>query len=76
MPSWLLGHVFIRYLITVCDHADRDCPRIWPQGGQRIFWPVDDPACVEGTEEERLAAFRVARDHMRSRIEDWLREKG
>lgn len=66
-----LGHMFIHYLITVCDHAEKNCPRIWPAGGERIFWPVDDPAIVEGDEATRLGAYRRARDDMRGRIELW-----
>ena len=67
-----LGSVFVNYLITVCDEAEDKCPRIWPQGGVRIFWPIDDPARVEGSEDEVLQAFRDARDELTDRIEEWL----
>ena len=69
-----LGHMFIHFLITVCDQAEKNCPRIWPQGGERIFWPVEDPAVVEGDDPERLETFRAARDDMRARIEAWVAE--
>jgi len=32
------------------------------------FWPMHDPTAVEGSREERLAAYRVLRDHLRARI--------
>lgn len=32
------------------------------------FWPVLDPTAVEGSREERLAAYRMVRDHLRRRI--------
>ena len=32
------------------------------------FWPVHDPTAVEGSREERLAAYRMLRDHLRERI--------
>jgi protein-tyrosine-phosphatase len=32
------------------------------------FWPMFDPTAVEGSREERLAAYRMLRDHLRSRI--------
>lgn len=67
-----LGRVHISYLITVCSHAEEHCPRIWPPGGQRISWPVDDPAVVDGSEEQRLAAFRQARDQIVQLIEEWI----
>jgi len=67
-----LGRVHINYLITVCAHAEEHCPRIWPPGGERVFWPVDDPAAVGGSEEQRLAAFRHARDRLTQLIDEWI----
>jgi len=32
------------------------------------FWPVLDPAAVEGSRAERLAAYRRLRDHLSERI--------
>jgi len=49
------------YVITVCDHANESCP-IFPDDTERIHWSIPDPAAVEGTETERLAAFRGVRD--------------
>ncbi len=66
-----LGHMFVHYLITVCSDAEGNCPRTWPPGGKRIFWPVDDPAAVDDP-SERLAAFRRARDDLAARIMAWL----
>jgi arsenate reductase len=45
------------YVITVCDSARQSCP-VFPGEGERFHWGYDDPAAVEGTDEERLAAFR------------------
>jgi arsenate reductase len=49
------------YVITVCDNANESCP-IFPDDTERIHWSLPDPAAVEGTETERLAAFRGVRD--------------
>lgn len=67
-----LGSVFLHYLITVCDEAEEKCPRVWPQGGTRLFWPIDDPGCVVGSEDEVLQAYRRARDELSARIDEWL----
>jgi protein-tyrosine-phosphatase len=32
------------------------------------YWPVLDASVVEGSRDERLAAYRVVRDHLRRRI--------
>lgn len=71
-----LGRVYINYLITVCSHAEEHCPRIWPSGGERLFWPVDDPASVDGSEERRLTAFRQARDRLIQLIDEWIAQPG
>jgi arsenate reductase len=55
-------------VITVCDQANESCPA-FPGAKQRRHWSIDDPSKAEGAEEERLAAFRRARDELRSRIE-------
>jgi len=55
------------YVITVCDNAKESCP-IFPAKTQRIHWSIEDPAAVQGSEEERLAAFRLARDELRARL--------
>ena len=49
------------YVITVCDNANESCP-IFPGNTERIHWSFPDPAAIEGTEIERLAAFRRVRD--------------
>jgi arsenate reductase len=67
-----LGKMHINYLVTVCAHAEERCPRIWPVGGQRIFWPVSDPAVVDGSDDERLDAFRHARNEIAGLIDEWL----
>ena len=45
------------YVITVCDSARQSCP-VFPGEGDRFHWGYDDPSAVQGTEEERLAAFQ------------------
>jgi hypothetical protein len=32
------------------------------------YWPVLDASAVEGSRDERLAAYRAVRDHLRRRI--------
>ena len=53
------------YVITVCDNAKESCP-IFPATTKRIHWSLEDPADVQGPEEQRLAEFRRVRDQLRS----------
>lgn len=58
-------------VITVCDQANDACP-VFPGAHHRRHWSIDDPSSVQGTEQERRAAFRTARDEVRRRIETEL----
>ena len=57
------------YVVTVCDNANESCP-IFPGNTERIHWSFPDPAASEGSETERLAAFRRVRDALAERIRD------
>lgn len=55
------------FVITVCNSARETCP-VFPGEVKRLHWPFDDPAAVEGSEEDRKAAFRRIRDRIHGRI--------
>jgi len=52
------------YVLTVCDSARETCP-IYPGHGQRLHHAFEDPAAVQGSEADRLDAFRRVRDQIR-----------
>ena len=60
-------------VITVCDDAAENCP-VWLGKGKRVHLGFPDPAKVEGSEKERLAAFRFVRDVISERILDYLNQ--
>lgn len=55
------------WVITVCDQARETCP-VLPGALRTLHWSIDDPSAVDGSTEERLAAFRRARDEIALRI--------
>lgn len=55
------------YVITVCDEAAEECP-VFPGAPERIHWSFPDPAAVEGSDLERLAAFNEVVRGMRQRL--------
>ena len=59
------------YVITVCDQAAEACP-IFPGPAHRIHWSFPDPAAVEGSDEQRLAAFRSVRDAIEAQLRAWV----
>jgi arsenate reductase (thioredoxin) len=61
-----LGETF-DYVVTVCDDANETCP-VFPGAKNRLHWSFRDPSRAEGSEEERLGAFRTVRDEIQDRI--------
>lgn len=57
------------FVITVCDNAAGEACPVWPGQPMTAHWGVPDPAAVEGSEEQRRAAFRDAATALRRRIE-------
>lgn len=71
-----LGEQLIQILITVCDHAEKNCPTTWPGINQKLHWSFEDPAAVEGSDVEKLQKFREVRDQLDQKIQSWLIEQG
>jgi len=67
-----LGKMPVAHLITVCSAADSQCPAVISDVDQRLHWPFDDPAAIEGTDEEKLTGFRRIRDEIQVKIKSWV----
>jgi arsenate reductase len=64
------------YVITLCgDNAKRACPVFLGKAKHRLHWDFFDPAEAEGSEEEKLRIFRTVRDQIRSRLEEFVKER-
>jgi len=62
------------YLITVCDNAAKQCP-VFPGNCQKIHWPLEDPAAVSGSDQEKIKAFRAVRDELKGLIFNFVKEQ-
>ncbi len=62
-------------VITVCDSAAQECP-LWLGSGLVKHFSFPDPASAQGSEAERLAAFREVRDGLREQVLPYLRTIG
>jgi arsenate reductase len=67
-----LAKEHFHYLISLCDDAEKNCPTVWPGVNQRLHWSFEDPAVIEGTNDEKAAKFREVRDLIDARIQEWL----
>jgi arsenate reductase len=72
-----LGKQYFGIVVTVCDHAEKNCPRVWLDAQDRhIHWGLEDPAAFEGDAEAKLAKFREIRDIIDETIQGYLLENG
>jgi len=62
-------------LITVCGHADEQCPLL-PASVKKMHWPLTDPAKVSGSEEHIMNEFRRTRDEVEKRVRALLNNPG
>lgn len=56
-------------IITVCDNAAGEVCPIWPGHPATAHWGYADPSEVQGTEEQRLEAFRQTLLAIRRRLD-------
>jgi arsenate reductase len=54
------------YIITVCDHANENCPYIPSKNAVRLHHNFFDPSKVVGSEVEKHAAFEKARNEIKN----------
>ncbi len=59
------------YVITVCDRARETCP-VFPGSQNTLHWGLDDPSEVEGTDEQKLAAFRRTQVEVTARLRPFI----
>jgi arsenate reductase len=52
------------FVLTVCDNANESCP-VLPGQGERLHRSFEDPAALQGSDQQRLALFRRVRDEIR-----------
>ncbi|MGC2209078.1 MAG: arsenate reductase ArsC [Candidatus Korobacteraceae bacterium] len=61
-------------VITVCDSARETCP-VFFGSAKRLHHSFEDPAALDGSEEERLAAFRRVRDQLRAYLGEFAQRE-
>lgn len=61
------------YVITVCDHAQENCP-YFPSRAQRFHHNFPDPAKAKGSEEEITEQFRQVRQQVKEYMQQFAVE--
>ena len=58
-------------MITVCDRARATCP-VFPGSENTLHWGLEDPSQVEGTDDKKLAAFRLTQLEVSTRLRPFI----
>lgn len=60
------------YVIPLCEVAALSCPE-FPGNHERLNWYIDDPIRVFGGDERKLMAFRITRNILKKKIEEFIK---
>jgi arsenate reductase len=58
----------LHFVFTVCDRAAAESCPVWPGQPMTAHWGIQDPAAVEGSDEEKKRVFRRAFRELDTRI--------
>ncbi len=67
-----LGKTSPKWVIFVCEKAENSCPHVWPFSLLTESWRIEDPVDFKGDELEQLMKFRLVRDQIEIRIQEWV----
>lgn len=63
------------FIITVCDHANENCPFIPSTNALRLHHDFYDPSKLIGTDQEKHAAFLKARTEIKEYMNAFVSER-
>jgi arsenate reductase len=66
------GALHLDFVFTVCDNAAGEVCPIWPGQPMTAHWGIEDPAAVEGSDEQKRRAFFQAYMQLNRRIAQFV----
>jgi arsenate reductase len=66
------GAANMDFIITVCDNAAGEACPIWPGHPATAHWGFDDPAAIDGTDDEKRAAFERVFNQIKARMHSFV----
>jgi len=67
------GAPALDFIITVCDNAAGETCPFWPGQPMTAHWGIEDPAAVQGSDQEKRKAFSTALSLLQTRISLFIR---
>jgi arsenate reductase len=61
------------FIITVCDNAAGEVCPFWPGHPSTAHWGFEDPAALEGSDEEKRAVFNKVFDQIMTRMNRFVK---
>jgi arsenate reductase len=62
------------FILTVCDHANENCPYIPSKNALRLHHNFFDPSKVIGSDDEKHVAFLKARNEIKEYVENFVNQ--
>lgn len=62
------------FVFTVCDDADKNCPRFKGKVGKRVHIGFPDPAKATGSDDQIMAIFRQTRNDIQAKFSAYFHE--
>jgi arsenate reductase len=60
------------FIITVCDNAAGEACPYWPGHSATAHWGFEDPAALEGSDEEKRALFNKIFRQIKSKVQSFV----
>ena len=73
-PISLLINEGMNFVLTVCEAANKACP-VFPGKVEQIHWNIKDPLKDWNSNFEDLLKFRMTRNEIRKKIEEFLKSR-
>ncbi|MFT5243988.1 MAG: arsenate reductase [Glaciecola sp.] len=68
------AHIDFDFILTVCDHANENCPYIPSKNALRLHHNFFDPSKVIGSNEDKHSAFLKARNDIKEYTENFVHQ--
>ncbi|MEM6685426.1 MAG: arsenate reductase ArsC [Bacteroidota bacterium] len=63
------------FIITVCDHAQENCPYIPSKNAKRIHQNFTDPSKAKGSEMQIFNSFKKSREQIKAFCEEFVAQE-